>query len=179
MKAFLQELIRAESTVESGEAAAAEVVRSRFAQSGVEAETDLWAGGRANVSARVRSSQSRPGLLFVCHLDVVGPGEALWSYPPFEGVEDREKVYGRGAVDMKGGIVAAVTAICEVAEAGVELAGDIVFAATAGEETDSCGALRFARQFQPGAGLAGVIIPEPTGFSVRTSFACWHVRGTR
>jgi succinyl-diaminopimelate desuccinylase len=115
----------------------------------------------------------RPGLLFGCHLDVVGPGEAAWTHPPFGAVEANGKIYGRGAVDMKGGMAAAAAAINRVVASGRQLQGDIVFAAVAGEETDSSGAERFIAhrdelELAPN-GLAGVIVPEPTGLGVVTA----------
>lgn len=169
MKDLLQQLIRARSTVDTGEQAAAEVIANHFQRHGVACRIDSWGPNRANVIARVPSAGKRPGLLFVCHLDVVGPGEDPWTYPAFEGREVNGKVYGRGAVDMKGGIAAAIGAICEVAASGVELQGDIVFAATAGEETDSAGVQRFAADLSRLTKPAGVIIPEPTDLAVITA----------
>jgi succinyl-diaminopimelate desuccinylase len=166
---LLKELIQAESTAEAGEVAAANVVAARFRRSSIDAHVDVWDDKRANVIARGRSARRRPALLFVCHLDVVAPGEAKWTYPPFAAVEADGKVFGRGAADMKGGLAAAVTAICRIAESGVELAGDIVFLGAAGEETDSAGANRFIDQEDRLPDLAGIIIPEPTGFAVVTA----------
>lgn len=169
MKDLLQQLIRARSTVDTGEQGAAEVIATHFQRHGVACQIDSWDQNRANVIARVPSAGKRPGLLFVCHLDVVGPGEDPWKYPAFEGREVNGKVYGRGAVDMKGGIAAAIGAICEVVASGVELQGDIVFAATAGEETDSAGVQRFAADLSRLTKPAGVIIPEPTDLAVITA----------
>jgi succinyl-diaminopimelate desuccinylase len=80
---------------------------------------------------------------------------------------------------MKGGIAAVVAAICDLVDAKTELKGDILFAATAGEETDSCGAIRLmkdpawladekvgSRVTPP---LAGIVVPEPTDFCVVTA----------
>ena len=169
MKELLKELIQAESTAESGEVAAANVVAARFRRSGVDARVDIWDDKRANVVAHVRSTSRRPALLFVCHLDVVGPGEAKWSHPPFAAVETGGRVFGRGAADMKGGLAAAATAICEVVESGIALAGDIVFLGAAGEETDSAGASRFIDQKDWLPELAGIVVPEPTDFAVVTA----------
>ena len=70
---------------------------------------------------------------------------------------------------MKGGIAAIVTAVRQIFDSGTKLAGDIVLAAVAGEETDACGAKKFLADY---AGrfpsLAGVVIPEPTDFDVVT-----------
>lgn len=167
--ALLRRLIQAESTPDKGEVEVAGVVAGQFREHGVECGVDCWGGNRANVVARVRSRGGRPGLLFVCHLDVVSPGEEAWLHPPFDGVEERGRVYGRGAVDMKSGIVSVAAAICEVVESGVELQGDIVFAATAGEETDSSGVQRFMQRQAELPEFAGVVVPEPTDLSVITA----------
>jgi succinyl-diaminopimelate desuccinylase len=105
----------------------------------------------------------------VCHLDVVSPGEERWQYPPFGATEANGRIYGRGAVDMKGGTAAVIAAICDVVDHGTELQGDVVFAATAGEETDSTGVVRFMHSRDRLPPLAGVIVPEPTDFSVVTA----------
>jgi len=169
MKELLRQLIQADSTPDKGEAAAAEVVANRFQKHGIDCAVDRWDGNRANVTAHVRSGGERPALLFVCHLDVVGPGEEEWRYAPFGAEEDDGRIYGRGAVDMKGGITAAMTAMCDVADSGANLKGDIVFSATSGEETDSAGVLRFMQDRDWLPPLAGVVIPEPTDFTVITA----------
>ncbi len=174
MKTLLKELIRAESTAEKGESTAAEVLWRQFRRSGIDCTIDRWDPNRANITARIESTGRRAGLLFACHLDVVGPGEAAWTHPAFGAVEADGRIYGRGAVDMKGGIAAAVTAISRIVEAGTKLQGDIIFTAVAGEETDSSGAERFVAgrdrlpELAP-KGLAGVVVPEPTDFAVVTA----------
>jgi succinyl-diaminopimelate desuccinylase len=165
MKELLKGLIEAESTPEKGELAAAEVVSAEFRRAGIDSTIDSWDSTRANIVARVKSDGSKPSLLFACHLDVVAPGETPWEHPPFEALETGGRIYGRGAVDMKGGTAAAVTAITRIVESGAKLHGDIIFLASAGEEVDSCGAIRFAAGRGPGE-LAGVVIPEPTDFDV-------------
>lgn len=169
MKKLLKELIQAESTAAKGELAAGEVLGAALRQAGIECRIESWNLDRANVIARVKSTGRRPGLLFACHLDVVGPGEATWTYPPFGAVETDGKIYGRGAVDMKGGIAAAAAAINRVVNSGRKLQGDIVLAAVAGEETDSSGAERFVARREGLPELAGVIVPEPTGLAVVTT----------
>jgi len=168
MNDFLSKLVQIDTTCSAGELGAAKAVAEELSASGIEARVDCWDRTRANVSARVGSEGSRGALVFACHLDVVGPGEEPWECSPFSGVLREGRVYGRGATDMKGGIAAAVAAIREIVDSGVELLGDIVFVASAGEETDSCGAIRFVEvQGESGRGeYAGVIIPEPTDFDV-------------
>ncbi|HUT31533.1 MAG TPA: M20 family metallopeptidase [Sedimentisphaerales bacterium] len=170
MKSLLQKLVRAESTAKTGELAAANVVREELARLGIRAQVDTWDRNRANLVCRIGSKGDKKAVLFACHLDVVPPGDAGWSNSPFEAVESNGRIYGRGAADMKGGIAAVVTAIRQIIESKVELHGDLILFAAAGEETDSCGATRFVG----GAGqelpeLAGIILPEPTDFEVVTA----------
>jgi len=181
VKELLRKLVQAETTATTGELAAAKVISDELGRSGITARIDNWDQTRANVIAQVKSpafggsdqAGLRPGrkaaLLFACHLDVVGPGEGEWKYPPFGGIESDGRIYGRGSADMKGGIAAIVTATRQLVEAGTRLQGDIIFLAAAGEETDSCGAKRFIRDCNWLPGLAGVVIPEPTDFKVVTA----------
>ena len=169
MNDFLSRLVQAETTPRTGELAAAQVISHELALSGIEARIDAWDGSRANVAARIKSSGQRPALLFACHLDVVGPGEAPWKHPPFSGLQSDGRIHGRGATDMKGGIAAAVAAIRKTVDSGVKLLGDIVFAATAGEESDSSGASRLVANRAELPEFAGIIIPEPTDFDIVTA----------
>ncbi len=166
---MLKQLINAESTLEKGELSSAEVLSDEFAKSGIDCRIDTWDQTRANITAQVNSVGSKGSLLFACHLDVVGPGEAKWERPAFEAIESGGKIYGRGSVDMKGGIAAAASAIRQVVDSGTKLQGDIIFTAVAGEETDSCGAKRFINDHDRLPDFAGVVIPEPTDFSIVTA----------
>ncbi|MGD2094177.1 MAG: M20 family metallopeptidase [Phycisphaerales bacterium] len=165
----MKKLIRANTTQKNGELAAAEIVSAELSRSGIDSKIDNWDRTRANIVAHVKSDGPRNALLFACHLDVVGPGEAKWENSPFEAVESDGRIYGRGSTDMKGGIAAVVTAIRQIVDSGVKLQGDIVFAAVAGEEVDSCGAGRFISNRTGLPEFTGVIIPEPTDFTIVTA----------
>ena len=169
MKRLLRKLIQAESTAEKGELAAADIISGELERSGIDSRTDSWGRSRANLIAQIKSAGHKGALLFACHLDVVGCGEARWKHPPFAGVESDGKIYGRGSADMKGGIAAVVAAVKQIVDSRVKLEGDIIFFAAAGEETDSCGTKRFIRNRSRMPSLTGVIIPEPTDFEVVTA----------
>ena len=65
-----------------------------------------------NLYARI--GNSAPNLVFAGHTDVVPPGdEKAWAHPPFAGAIDNGQLFGRGAVDMKGGIACAVAAVLD------------------------------------------------------------------
>lgn len=169
MKELLKKLIQAESTQEKGELAAAEVISTEFDKSSIESRIDTWGNNRANVVTHIKSAKNGPALLFACHLDVVGPGETPWKFPVFDAVESNGRIYGRGATDMKGGTASIITAIRRIVDSGLQLQGDLIFTAVAGEETDSCGAKKFVANHENLPELAGVVIPEPTDFSIITS----------
>jgi len=170
MKALLKELIQADTTVQQGELAAAELIAEHLRPVGVDCRIDSWDGNRANLTARVKSGSANKAILFACHLDVVPVGEGVWEHSPFSGFEKDGRIYGRGATDMKGGIAAIVTAIKQVAEAGHNLNRDVIVVCAGGEETDSCGAKRFLEKHSGELPeLTGIIIPEPTDFDVVTA----------
>jgi succinyl-diaminopimelate desuccinylase len=87
-----------------------------------------------NLYARIGTAQ--PNLVFAGHTDVVPPGdEKAWKHPPFSGEVAGGEMYGRGAVDMKGGIACAIAAILEhLAANGWKPKGSISFLITGDEE---------------------------------------------
>jgi succinyl-diaminopimelate desuccinylase len=163
----LKRLISAKSTLAAGEVAAAQVVAHEAQKRGIEAKADIWGGNRANAVGRLPSSGERPGILFLAHIDVVDADASAWQTHPFEPVEKHGKVYGRGAVDMKGGTAAMLEAMGRTLSSGVSLKGDVHFAAVGGEETDSAGIERFMSTAH--GQLAGVVICEPTGLNIVTA----------
>jgi succinyl-diaminopimelate desuccinylase len=87
-----------------------------------------------NLFARVGTGG--PALLFAGHTDVVPPGEAgAWRYGPFDGTVADGLLYGRGAVDMKGGVACMLAAALDfLAASGPGFAGSIGFLITGDEE---------------------------------------------
>jgi succinyl-diaminopimelate desuccinylase len=89
-----------------------------------------------NLYARIGSG--RPNLVFAGHTDVVPPGDTkAWRHPPFAGVLDGGILYGRGAVDMKGGIACFVAAALDYLAAcgGKPKRGSISLLITGDEES--------------------------------------------
>jgi succinyl-diaminopimelate desuccinylase len=90
--------------------------------------------GRPSVVARLGGAP-RPALAWNGHLDTVPAGSPdTWSQPPFAGVVQGGRLVGRGAVDMKGAVAAALAAAAAIRRAGIELGGSLVFHLAADEE---------------------------------------------
>ncbi|AJY47342.1 succinyl-diaminopimelate desuccinylase [Martelella endophytica] len=85
-----------------------------------------------------RLGAAGPHLMFAGHTDVVPPGdESAWKHPPFAAAIDDGRLYGRGAVDMKGGIACFVAALARHVEEHGPLAGSVSFLITGDEEGPS------------------------------------------
>jgi succinyl-diaminopimelate desuccinylase len=160
MKELLKKLIKAKSTSETGELECAQTLANYFKAAGLKPELQVWDKKRANVTVRVKSTGEKDGILLVGHLDVV-PAEN----PMFTPFERAGKIFGRGSCDMKGGLACSASAIVETVKSGIKLKGDIIYSATAGEETDSSGVQKFIKSFKD-KNLSGIIVPEPTDFEL-------------
>ena len=109
--AWTQALLRTPSvTPHSG--AAVEVVAKALEEAGYTVERLTFdTGGPAIANLYARIGEAGPNLCFAGHVDVVPPGDAAhWRHGPFSGDVVDGQLYGRGAVDMKGGVGAALAA---------------------------------------------------------------------
>ncbi|MBN1810482.1 MAG: M20 family metallopeptidase [Anaerolineae bacterium] len=148
---WTQELVRIPSVYrpEQGEAeeAAARWVEARCKEIGLETSFEMVEPGRPNVIGVWRGAEGGKRLMFEGHTDVVTEGDASqWTYPPFEARIVNGKMYGRGANDMKGGLVAAICATKAIVESGIELGGDILIGALCDEERHMIGVKHFVEQ---------------------------------
>jgi acetylornithine deacetylase len=116
--------------------------------------------GRDNLAAIHRPKTARGrSLALQGHVDVVPEGAAdLWATPPFQPAIRDGRVYGRGAGDMKAGVVSAAMALLALRRAGLAPAAEVQLAAVIEEECTGNGALACMLALpKPDA----VIIPEP------------------
>src|SRR5262245_6891637 len=101
-----------------------------------------------------------PSLIFNGHVDVVPAGdEANWRYPPWRGTLADGRVYGRGALDMKGGLCCALFAAKALHDAGVKLKGRLMIESVIGEEDGGVGTLAAILR---GYRADGAVVIEPT-----------------
>jgi len=172
---FCQELVRIKSVNPPGdELFIAEYVASILKKFGLEVELVSHSPTRASVLARLKSPGEKPGLLYNGHLDTVPIGTENWVHDPFAAELSEGRVWGRGTVDMKGGLAALMVTAKTLAETRMPLRGDFILAATAGEETDSQGAMAIATRSDLEF-LQAVIIAEPSnnGLYIAEKGALW------
>src|SRR5262245_11143521 len=138
---FLQHLVRIRSVNPPGdEEPATRLCEAKLRSFGLETTWVPYGPNRAHVVGRLRGRGKAPGLLFSGHVDVVPTGEVAWEHAPFGAEIVGERLYGRGACDMKCGVAALVMAAGALARAGRPLEGDLVVAITADEEAGCGGA---------------------------------------
>ena len=100
-----------------------------------------------------------PRLALNGHIDVVAPGTERWQRDPWSGAIEDGCVHGRGAVDMKGGVVAALHALAALQAGGERPAGDVVLQAIPSEEDGGLGTFAALERDDR---FAAALIPEPT-----------------
>ncbi len=122
-----------------------------------------WNGESAAGRAVAGGSAGRD-LMLNGHIDVVPVGdEAAWTTPPWDPAVREGCVYGRGAVDMKGGLCCALFALKAVHDAGVRLRGRLSVASVVGEEDGGTGTLATILR---GHSADGAVVVEPTRLRV-------------
>ena len=185
--AFLQQLIRIPSVNPwfggnpGGEAEVQAVIAEKMRGLGAKVETwepnadklaeyagraGYYAGRsfneRPNQAAVVRGAGGGKSLLLTGHIDVVPPGEG-WSVDPFAAVRKQGRIYGRGTVDMKGGVAAMIMALEAVLASGLQTNGDVTVGTVVDEEAGGMGTLDFVAH---GYRADGAILTESTGLAV-------------
>jgi acetylornithine deacetylase len=177
----LTELIRIPSV--GGTAAESEIVHHVAGLLGAEGvEIDLWPIPVAELAARagfpgmeVERAEAwglvarlpgagGPSLMLNGHLDVVPPGDpTTWTDSPWSGEIRDGHAHGRGACDMKGGFVAALSALLALHRTGTRPPGDLLLAAVIGEED---GGLGTYATLERGWRADACVITEPTALDV-------------
>ncbi len=129
---------------------------------GVEAVVDEYAPGRANLMAVLKGSGRARPLVLMNHMDVVPADPARWSVPAFAGVQKDGRLYGRGAVDMKGEGIVQLVAFLRLVREKRALDRDLIFLATADEEDDFSGIRRVLSPegFRTAVGRAEYVLTE-------------------
>lgn len=143
------------------ETATATFIYDFFRKEGIDAELIPVVDGRCNIIARLKGSGDGPSLLFTGHTDTVPPYDIKGN--PYEAKILDGKMYGRGVVDMKAGLVCMMLAMAAIKRAGITLSGDLIFAGVIDEEAKSEGTRAYLRMGElPDA----AIVSEPTNMQI-------------
>jgi acetylornithine deacetylase len=117
-----------------------------------------------NVVAVLKGSGGGRSIILNGHIDVVPEGdEQQWKYHPYKGDVEGNRLYGRGATDMKGGSTSLIMALEAIIACGIRLKGDICFQSVIEEESGGAGSLAAIIR---GYKADGVLIPEPTNMKI-------------
>jgi len=137
--ALLQEVIRLDTSNPPGrEGQVGDLLRTKLQPLGFEiTQVPTPEPGKSHFIARLRGDGSRRPVLLAAHADVVGVEREKWSVDPFAGVIRDGYVYGRGAIDFKGGMAVFTRAVMQLAERKVPLTRDVILLVEADEEAAS------------------------------------------
>lgn len=117
---------------------------------------------RPNLYGIYKGQGGGKSILLSGHMDVVQRG-SKWTKDPFGAELVGNKLYGRGAVDMKGGIAAMTMALKAIQKSNIQLKGDVMIGTVVDEEAGGMGTLAFVDK---GYRADGCLITEPTHLKV-------------
>ncbi len=144
----------------AGEEKIARFVADWFERAGLEVVWDEPAPGRPNVIGIARGTGGGRSLLLNAHMDTVGVEGMERPHDPY--IQDN-RLYGRGAYDMKGGLAAIMAAGAAAKKRG--LRGDVIVTAVADEEYASIGTSSIVKKWHADA----AIVTEPTELYICTA----------
>jgi acetylornithine deacetylase/succinyl-diaminopimelate desuccinylase-like protein len=132
---LLQNLIHFDTTNPPGnEYACIRYINGLLSEAGVKASILALDPKRPNLIARLNGEGKSPPLLLYGHVDVVTTENETWRHPPFSGDIADGYIWGRGALDMKGGVTMMLAAFLRAKAEGVSLPGDVILAVVSDEE---------------------------------------------
>jgi acetylornithine deacetylase/succinyl-diaminopimelate desuccinylase-like protein len=132
---LLSRYIQIDTTNPPGnEIRAAQFLKKIFDRESIEARIIESAPGRGSIFARLRGDGSRKALVLLNHMDVVPAEAKQWKEPPFSGAVKDGQIWGRGAIDNKGGGVMQLMALLALKREKAALKSDVIFIGTADEE---------------------------------------------
>ena len=128
-------LVQIDSTDPPGnETRVAEYVKGVLEREGIPVILAAKEPARANLIARLKGNGSRRPLLIMGHSDTVRIDASKWTVPPFSALRQGGYIYGRGTLDDKSDLLAAMMTMLLLKRSNVPLDRDVVFVSEAGEE---------------------------------------------
>jgi succinyl-diaminopimelate desuccinylase len=163
---ILGDIVRIPSHVEEphGEERVAMYLMELLRKAGISSELQHPLPGRPNVIGRIGGDGPR-SILLAGHIDTNPP--TGMTIPPFDGIIRNGRVYGRGALDMKGGVASMAYALMLVKRLGLSLKGAAIFAGVIGEAIGGSEGAKYIAEHGPKASMG--IIGEPTDLNIVTA----------
>ena len=125
---------------------------------------EVFVDEAGNVVGCIKGKGETSAIMFNTHLDHVDVGDhAGWPYPPFGGEIHDDKIWGRGAVDIKGPLAAQVYGVGALKQAGIVPDGDVYVSGVVYEEIGGVGARHLASYLE----TPNVVIGEPSNNQLR------------
>lgn len=116
---------------------AAEYLKKVLDDNGIPAQILATDPDRPNVVARLKGSGRKRPLLIMGHIDTVSVDASKWKYGPFSAERAGGHIYGRGTLDDKDNLTAALMTMLTLKRLNVPLDRDVIFLAESGEEGNS------------------------------------------
>lgn len=163
-----QNLVRIESVSGGqGENRIAQFIANYFIDHQIPVEWQEVEANRANLVAEVKGALGEgPCLLLNGHMDTVPIGSG-WKYPPLGGEIVNNRLYGRGACDMKGALAAMMYTAKMIALFAPYLYGKLKILFVVDEEQDNSGIKRWIEQYRrEGEMVDFAVVGEPTGLNI-------------
>ncbi|MCA9956193.1 MAG: M20/M25/M40 family metallo-hydrolase [Ardenticatenaceae bacterium] len=147
---LLQHLIRFNTTNPPGnELACVQYINGLLQAAGIETTLLAKEENRPNLIARIPGSGNAPPLLMQGHVDVVTTADQQWPHDPFGGELIDGMIWGRGALDMKGGVAMMVAAFLKAQLEGITPPGDLILTILSDEEVGGDFGAKFLVQEHP------------------------------
>jgi acetylornithine deacetylase/succinyl-diaminopimelate desuccinylase-like protein len=132
---LLQNLIRIDTTNPPGKEAECIIyINELLKKAGFDTAFFAKEESRPNLVARLKGQGKAAPLMLYGHVDVVPTAKQAWTYPPFEAKIADGFIWGRGALDMKGGIAMMLSAVLRAKAEGLTPAGDVLLVVLCDEE---------------------------------------------
>src|ERR1700689_5926876 len=139
-----QALVQIDSTDPPGnETKVVEYVKKVLDSEGIPTTLVAKDPARANLIARLKGNGSKKPLLIMGHSDTVRVDPTKWIFPPFSATRQGGYVYGRGTLDDKSDLLAAMMTIMMLKRSHVPLDRDVIFVSEAGEEASTGPGIEF------------------------------------
>ena len=133
-----QALVQIDSTDPPGnETLVADYVKKVLESEGIPVTLAAQDPARANVIARLKGNGSKRPLLIMGHSDTVKVDPPKWVFPPFSAHMDGGYIYGRGTLDDKSDLTAALMTMLLLKRSGTPLDRDVIFVSEVGEEAST------------------------------------------